>query len=393
MFDYPETGMSGVKLAVTTTTTGRASTRIITNYNGAAYVGANHGYDAIRPQESALEPLLWQAGRATSAAPGLFAPYELNGIGTFQDGALRHNNPINIALWESNRIWPRTSTDAVLSLGTGTAAATPSPHTIPGRRTLEEKFIPRLCRSFLTSLDGELTWRSLLCSLGKEALDRFFRLNIEFRGYEPRLDDVSAIDELSRSVNAAKDDKQLNAVKLALLATSFFFELRRAPKFDSSGFYICQGEICVRGDYVRILMGLRSIDKTGTIGFWNDQQSLGRLDLDTDKCSVCNRFCKQVCFFVRHPMEKVSIALALGERRRQISGFPQTVSWFSSEQHLDTPFYHKETADPLAWKCECRRHEDQVPSSSIKRRSSAMSLANITSKRMKHTDSLDGISA
>ncbi|KAK3669649.1 hypothetical protein LTR78_010466 [Recurvomyces mirabilis] len=299
-------------MAVTTTTTGRASTRIITNYNGAAYIGTNHGYDTIRPKDSALEPLLWQAGRATSAAPGL---------------------------------------------------------------------------------DGELTWRSLLCSLGKKALDRYFRLNIEFAGPEPRLDDISAIDDLSRHVTATKDDAQLNKVKLALLASSFFFELRRAPKFDSCGFYVCQGEIRLRGDHMKILMGLRSIDKTGSIGFWNDQQSLGCMDFETDKCYVCNKFCKKVCFFVRHPTEKVSIALALGERRRQISGFPQTVAWFSTQQHLDTPFYDEEVADTLAWSCECRKRDDRPVSVLVKRRPSNTSLTSGTAKRVKRGTSSKGTSS
>jgi hypothetical protein len=34
MFDYPDTGISQVKLAVTTTTTSNASTRLLTSYNG-----------------------------------------------------------------------------------------------------------------------------------------------------------------------------------------------------------------------------------------------------------------------------------------------------------------------------------------------------------------------
>lgn len=37
MFDYPEGGTSRYKLAVTTTTTARASTRLITNYNGTSW--------------------------------------------------------------------------------------------------------------------------------------------------------------------------------------------------------------------------------------------------------------------------------------------------------------------------------------------------------------------
>jgi hypothetical protein len=46
-----------------------------------------------------------------------------------------------------------------------------------------------------------------------------------------------------------KHDNEIREIKLALLASCFFFELRQAPRFDPSGFYICQGEIRTRIDY------------------------------------------------------------------------------------------------------------------------------------------------
>ncbi|KAK0360036.1 hypothetical protein LTR94_028899, partial [Friedmanniomyces endolithicus] len=119
----------------------------------------------------------------------------------------------------------------------------PSPQKTPLRPTFKDGFIPRLCRSFLTSLDGELTWRHLLNHLEKDAEHRYFRLNVQFGDQEPRLDDIGAMEKLSQDVNLSKNDQQLTEIKLALLASSFFFELKRAPKFDASGFYICQGEI------------------------------------------------------------------------------------------------------------------------------------------------------
>ncbi|TKA60681.1 hypothetical protein B0A55_12855, partial [Friedmanniomyces simplex] len=130
MFDYPEPGVSQCKLAVTTTTTSTAATRIMTNYNGTTVPKSDCGYTSVRPEEASSEPLVWQA---------------------------------------------------------------------------------------------------------------YFRLNVQFGAQEPRLDDITAMDKLSRDVNLSKDDEQLTQIKLALLASSFFFELKRAPKFDASGFYICQG--------------------------------------------------------------------------------------------------------------------------------------------------------
>lgn len=40
------------------------------------------------------------SGRVTSAAPVLLKPANIRGLGTFQDGGLMHNNPVNLALWE-----------------------------------------------------------------------------------------------------------------------------------------------------------------------------------------------------------------------------------------------------------------------------------------------------
>ncbi|TKA52200.1 hypothetical protein B0A55_13006, partial [Friedmanniomyces simplex] len=139
------------------------------NYNGTTTLKSDCGaltyvgYTSVRPEGPTSEPLVWQAGRATSAAPGLFTPLVLPGLGTFQDE--------------------------------------------------------------------------------KDAEHRYFRLNVQFGGQEPRLDDIGAMEKLSQDVNLSKNDQQLTEIKLALLASSFFFELKRAPKFDASGFYICQGEI------------------------------------------------------------------------------------------------------------------------------------------------------
>ena len=282
----------------------------------------------------------------------LFAPFSLPGLGSFQDGALRHNNPINIALWESSRIWTRdTPKDIVLSLGTGTTANNASPQTRSSGQTFSDKFIPRLCRSFLTSLDGELIWRDLLNHQESDSEHRFFRLNINFGSHEPRLDDVTAMDGLSQAVNAAKDDDKIAEIRMALLASSFFLELKRAPRFDASGFYVCQAEIRLRGDISKIFLSLRQIS-TAPIAFYKDGISLGSIDQSTDLCPGCYRFRKKLCFFIRHPTETVPIFLDIDGLRRQISGFPQAMAWFTNAQHLESPFYSEKTLSLPRQPCE-----------------------------------------
>lgn len=219
----------------------------------------------------------------------MFPPLKIPGLGDFQDGALRHNNPINIALWEGDRIWTyETTKDVVLSLGTGTGPLLASPHsatpqTAAPKHLFSSKFIPRLCRSFFTSLDGEVTWRELLNHFEHDAQNRFFRLNINLKGREPRLDDVEAMEKLSQAVDTCKNDPKIVDVKMALLAACFFFELKQSPVFDASGFYVCQGDIRVRTDHTKVFMALRQMGSS-PIEFYKDHNSLGQSDSTTDVC-------------------------------------------------------------------------------------------------------------
>ncbi|KAK3616763.1 hypothetical protein LTR22_026959 [Elasticomyces elasticus] len=380
IFDYPESGVSQCKIAVTTTTTSTATTRIIANYNGITVLKSDCGYTSVRPEEPKSEPLIWQA---------LFAPLSLPGLGTFQDGALRHNNPVNIALWEGSRIWARdTQRDVVLSLGTGTGPEVVSPQKTPVRTTFKDGFIPRLCRSFMTGLDGEMTWKHLLNHMEKDAEHRYFRLNVQLGDCEPRLDDITSMAKLSEDVISSKNDRQLTEIKFALLASSFFFELKRAPKFDASGFYICQGEIRIRGDHTKIFMALRQMS-VGPIEFHKDGVPLGRVEHSNDVCSGCYRFRKKVCFFVRHPSESITISMTMDDSRRHISGFPQTTSWFSQQQYLNHPFYSERLdPGPSSQTCPCLLLEEARSVGLVKRKLSSIYLPTNRTKRTRTPSSI-----
>jgi len=65
---------------------------------------------------------IWEAARATAAAPAFFEPIQLHdGGATFVDGGIVANNPVEEALKEANIIWPDIGVGVLLSLGTGVA--------------------------------------------------------------------------------------------------------------------------------------------------------------------------------------------------------------------------------------------------------------------------------
>ncbi|CAK7207974.1 hypothetical protein SEUCBS139899_010808 [Sporothrix eucalyptigena] len=67
---------------------------------------------------------IWEASRATSAAPAYFDPISIGDPGeeeTFVDGGLGYNNPIEQVLEEACRIFPKRKVACIVSIGTGLA--------------------------------------------------------------------------------------------------------------------------------------------------------------------------------------------------------------------------------------------------------------------------------
>src|SRR5438046_520165 len=65
---------------------------------------------------------IWEAGRATSAAPTFFKPIKIKVPlpgATYVDGGLAHNNPAELALAEARKIWSNARKFCLVSIGTG----------------------------------------------------------------------------------------------------------------------------------------------------------------------------------------------------------------------------------------------------------------------------------
>jgi hypothetical protein len=79
------------------------------------------GYQ-VRPSECSV----WQAARATSAAPTFFKPMAVDRPRpaiTYIDGGMGYNNPAELSLGEGQRLWPESKQFLLVSVGTGVPKA------------------------------------------------------------------------------------------------------------------------------------------------------------------------------------------------------------------------------------------------------------------------------
>jgi Patatin-like phospholipase len=87
---------------------------IRTRAAGAAVIMRTYNTDTA----GAFEARIWEAARATSAAPALFKPITINGV-SYQDGGTGWNNPTAEVITEARKIWPNRPIGCLLSIGTG----------------------------------------------------------------------------------------------------------------------------------------------------------------------------------------------------------------------------------------------------------------------------------
>ncbi|KAH6613399.1 hypothetical protein F5144DRAFT_616347 [Chaetomium tenue] len=242
------------RVAVTTTGDGSAPrTHLLANYNhpvvrreGTAAVD----YHFQRPDRRMEEIKVWQAARATSAAPGYFKPFhhkETSNV--YFDGAFFHNNPVQIANQERELLWPNSDQpDILLSLGAGKAEEpekkeNTAPTTPPKERTIfgniQRKF--NLLQANLdANLDCDLAWQNFERSQAsktrrqhgqkpdKSSCSNLIRLNPEVPGSIPELDEKDKLTEFRGQVRdwATKKPQSEKIAQVArlLIASSFYFE-------------------------------------------------------------------------------------------------------------------------------------------------------------------------
>ncbi|KAL6917194.1 hypothetical protein FSST1_008689 [Fusarium sambucinum] len=261
-----------VKTAITTSTR-EGQVIILSNYNRVPPKQAFYQLQRLGPGH---EMQLWEAARATSAAPLYFPPfcrdsnYDITVEGTKQvylDGGLWHNNPIRIANSEAAAIWPEnrhTHPDILLSIGTGYHESEIHANNgtqvyleqimneaVPGAQSLKEKsFLRGIAETgmnqFTSSLNSERIWHEWLEAKSPcpEFESRYRRVNVEFSRVVPM--DTPTLDAYNCCREAVQKlpDDLFESISDQLIASCFFFRIDRqaTPKRPREA-YQCHGVI------------------------------------------------------------------------------------------------------------------------------------------------------
>jgi hypothetical protein len=155
----------------------------------------------------------------------------------YADGAIYHNNPIQIADQERKLLWPHLADDPPdIILSIGTSYNPDSTRRISMQRTStlrlgvlnQAKALLRIAMDHIAStLDSEKTWDNYIEVLNPAShhRQRYVRLNPKLTEDPPALDEVDKMKHIQDIVRAQmmKDDR-IRQVALQLIATSFYFE-------------------------------------------------------------------------------------------------------------------------------------------------------------------------
>lgn len=281
---------------------------------------------------------MYSRARCTSAAPWYFRPKALKYLGTFQDGGLRHNNPIALALWESRAIWPeKGDADIALSLGTGVNTSASLASKLGPFSPVRDRFLPRLFKTFMVSIDGEKAWHEVLNTVSSHSKTRLHRLNLSLEDRYLSLDDVNNITHLQEQALAQyRTSNQLEVICNSILASMFYFELDDIPAYHSMGI-ACKGTIYCRLDLpFKGRQALYSYLKERNAFFLVNGRPLRAVDAIPKYAPPLR---KKVVLHVTSYEDTVGISLRHSTMPPLlISGLPKTVDQLLKMQMLETPF-------------------------------------------------------
>jgi hypothetical protein len=224
--------------------------------------------------------------------------------------------------------------------------------------------VPRLFRSFLNFLGGETRWQELRNSLSPEFRDRYHRLNLEYFGDEPELDDVQAMPSLRQYARQhASSNSDVTRCADNLLASLFYLELARLPEFERTTF-VCKGWIrCRLGPSHQALraLAIRLMDSQARfqLGFGC---SLPCIDADAHRLiELGGAFSLPIAFQVLSLEDSIDIKIeGLTETPRSISNCPYRIETLIKDQGFYQTFGHKNNKKRKAIEIETRSKRARI---------------------------------
>jgi predicted acylesterase/phospholipase RssA len=167
---------------------------------------------------------IWEACRATSAAPSYFEPIEIGDDGEqeiFVDGGLGYNNPIEQVLQEAKRVFPKRKVACVVSIGTGVANIITFPD---APKTSPVKLVDALKHM---ATESETTAENVQRRF-QNAKDTYFRFSVD-RGLQGiGLEEWKELSKVrtftTEYVNQCLITEQVNKVVQALLASKIVYQ-------------------------------------------------------------------------------------------------------------------------------------------------------------------------
>jgi hypothetical protein len=254
-----------------------------------------------------------------------------------------HNNPIIIAKSEADHLsYNDAGPDIVLSLGTGSSSINCPPAVSWFRNSWLDGFFPRVYNSFMSSFDGEHTWRDLWGVLDRQTQQKYYRINDAFPDKQPAMDDPTSMEGLSKwiHVRARQPQRQklLRMVTLTLLSSSFHFEFDKPPQYQI-GRYSCSGVIRCRSPARAVIRKLIDI-QPGRHEFFKDKVNLGLTLSENDICPTCHQYSLPVTFTVRDLRDEFTLSLRFAETSSNLSAFPTTAQSIRDSQGMGLVFGH-----------------------------------------------------
>ncbi len=190
---------------------------------------------------------VWEAVRATNAAPIYFPPFYLKDREELRDGGIFVNNPSQVAIREARYLWPSTkekTPDLLLSIGNGYKDQTIK--TDPPKRR-GGIFFPRLT-TLRDSLYENMDFEEMRdTNLGVHP-NKLVRLCPRVEKDLPELDKVGDLREggvldqiASEYLEEEVTQHRIDSVYRTLISTTFYFNSTEKP------YQVDSGEYCVKG--------------------------------------------------------------------------------------------------------------------------------------------------